>query len=180
VQYSSSGAPTTDTPCSGALNANSRTRRFGIHDGDSIKKEMAMTMTSVTRALFLSALLLLISSVVVQGELLSTGEDVDSYVQKKIAGSNVMVFAKSYCPYCRHTRSLLQEVASHVSVDIVNLDELHEDGPLIQMELMTTTGQRTVPNIFIDGEHIGGDSDFSKLHESGELQEMLSKVKATY
>jgi glutaredoxin 3 len=134
-----------------------------------------MTMISVTRALFLSALLLLISSVVIQAELLSTGEDVDAYVQQKIKGSDIMVFAKSYCPYCRHTRSLLQEVVpSHVSVDIVNLDEMEEDGPLIQMELMTTTGQRTVPNVFIYGQHIGGDSDFTKLHESGKLEEMFS------
>jgi glutaredoxin 3 len=138
-----------------------------------------MTMLSVTRALFLSALLLLISSVVIQAELLSTGEDVDAYVQKKIAGADVMVFAKSYCPYCRHTRSLLQEVVpSDVSVDIVDMDQMNEDGPLIQMELMTTTGQRTVPNIFINGEHIGGDSDFTKLHESGDLQEMLAAMVA--
>lgn len=136
-------------------------------------------MLSVTRALFLSALLLLISSVVIQAELLSTGEDVDAYVQKKIAGADVMVFAKSYCPYCRHTRSLLQEaVPSHVSVEIIDMDQMKEDGPLIQMELMTTTGQRTVPNIFINGEHIGGDSDFTKLHESGKLQEMLAGMEA--
>jgi glutaredoxin len=97
--------------------------------------------------------LLLISSVVIQAELLSTGEDVDAFVQKKIASVDVMVFAKSYCPYCRHTRSLLQEaVPSGVSVDIIDMDQFNEDGPLIQMELMTTTGQRTVPNIFINGE----------------------------
>jgi glutaredoxin 3 len=138
-----------------------------------------MTMLSVTRALFLSALLLLISSVIIQAELLSTGEDVDAFVQNKIAGADVMVFAKSYCPYCRHTRSLLQEVVpSDVSVDIIDLDQMKEDGPLIQMELMTTTGQRTVPNIFINGEHIGGDSDFTKLHESGKLQEMLADMVA--
>jgi glutaredoxin 3 len=136
-------------------------------------------MAMLTRALLLSALLLLISSVVIQAELLSTGEDVDAFVQKKIAGADVMVFAKSYCPYCRHTRSLLQEaVPSGVSVDIIDMDQMNEDGPLIQMELMTTTGQRTVPNIFINGEHIGGDSDFTKLHESGKLQEMLADMVA--
>jgi glutaredoxin 3 len=138
-----------------------------------------MMMLSVSRALLLSALLLLISSVVIQAELLSTGEDVDAFVQKKIAGADVTVFAKSYCPYCRHTRSLLQEaVPSGVSVDIIDMDQMNEDGPLIQMELMTTTGQRTVPNIFINGEHIGGDSDFTKLHESGKLQEMLADMVA--
>lgn len=42
------------------------------------------------------------------GENLSTGVDVDSYVEKMIHSNDVMVFAKSYCPYCRHTRQLLQ------------------------------------------------------------------------
>jgi Glutaredoxin len=42
------------------------------------------------------------------GENLSTGVDVDSYVEKLIHSNDVMVFAKSYCPYCRHTRQLLQ------------------------------------------------------------------------
>lgn len=137
-------------------------------------------MVSMTRTLFLSVLLLFISSVIViQAEVLSNGEDLDAYVQHKIAGADVMVFAKSYCPYCRHTRSLLQEIVpAGVSVDIVNLDEMHEDGPLIQMELMTTTGQRTVPNIFIGGEFVGGDSDFTKLHESGKLQEMFDDMVA--
>jgi hypothetical protein len=43
----------------------------------------------------------------VLGENLSTGVDVDSYVEKMIRNYDAMVFAKSYCPYCRHTRQLL-------------------------------------------------------------------------
>lgn len=47
------------------------------------------------------------------------------------------------------------------------------DGPLIQMELLTKTGQKTVPNVFIRGQHIGGDSDLSELFDSGSLQRLL-------
>jgi glutaredoxin len=49
------------------------------------------------------------------------------------------------------------------------------DGPLIQMELLTRTEQRTVPNIFIGGEHIGGDSDLSEMYDSGSLMRLLEK-----
>jgi hypothetical protein len=57
------------------------------------KQDITMTMLSVTRALLLSALLLLISSAIIdiQTELLSTGEDVDAFVQKKIAGETATI-----------------------------------------------------------------------------------------
>jgi len=51
-----------------------------------------------------------------------------------------------------------------------------EDGHLIQMELLTQTGQRTVPNVFIGGKHIGGNSDLQELHQQGRLTSMLSDV----
>jgi hypothetical protein len=57
------------------------------------KQDITMTMLSVTRALLLSALLLLISSAIIdiQTDLLSTGEDVDAFVQKKIAGETATI-----------------------------------------------------------------------------------------
>lgn len=60
-----------------------------------------------------------------------------------------MVFAKSYCPHCRATRALLKTIRSTIDIEIsfLDLDKMdEEDGPLVQMELMQRTGQRTVPN----------------------------------
>jgi len=51
-----------------------------------------------------------------------------------------------------------------------------EDGPLIQMELLTRTGQKTVPNVFIGRQHVGGDSDLTKLYREGRLDGMLSAL----
>jgi glutaredoxin 3 len=60
------------------------------------------------------------------------------------------VFAKSYCPYCRATRSLLatlEKSMGDLNVHAIDLDKMdEEDGALIQMELLQQTGQRTVPN----------------------------------
>lgn len=62
------------------------------------------------------------------------------------------------------------------SLKVIDLDKM-EDGALIQMELLTRTGQKTVPNIFIDQEHIGGDSELTKLHSKGMLEPKLKAIK---
>lgn len=50
-----------------------------------------------------------------------------------------------------------------------------EDGGEIQEALFELTGQRTVPNVFIGGEHVGGNSDVEQLKSSDKLED---KVKA--
>ena len=50
-----------------------------------------------------------------------------------------------------------------------------EDGSEIQEALYELTGQKTVPNVFIGGEHIGGNSDVQELSSSDKLE---TKVKA--
>lgn len=57
-----------------------------------------------------------------------------------------MVFAKSYCPYCKRTKGLLFEMQEGIEVEVefLDLDDLPgSDGPLIQKELKQVTGQRT-------------------------------------
>jgi glutaredoxin 3 len=111
-------------------------------------------------------------------ENLSTGEDAKLYVQQHISGSDAMVFAKSYCPYCKATRSLLmqlqEESKTSWTLDIVDLDLMPEDdGPFLQMELLIATNQKTVPSIFIGGEHVGGNLELQALYNSGNLEKTL-------
>ena len=85
----------------------------------------------VLATLFLSA----------SAEKLSSGEQVADYVTRKIAEADVMVFAKSYCPYCKASRKLVHELhdeGGHTwTLDVVDLDQMEaEDGPFIQMELL--------------------------------------------
>ena len=64
-----------------------------------------------------------------------------------LTSCQVMVFAKSYCPYCKRTKALLAEFEDSIDVHSIDLDLMEqEDGALIQMELLQQTGQRTVPN----------------------------------
>lgn len=64
------------------------------------------------------------------------------------------------------------------SLNIVDLDLMPaDDGPKVQAELLAMTGQRTVPNIFIGGTQIGGNSELQSLHhESNGLQPMLEAL----
>jgi glutaredoxin 3 len=49
------------------------------------------------------------------------------------------------------------------------------NGDEIQATLLQITGQRTVPNVFVNGQHLGGNDDTQKAAASGRLQEMLAK-----
>lgn len=60
---------------------------------------------------------------------------------------------------------------------VLELDEI-EEGSDIQQALAEINGQNTVPNIYIDGQHIGGNSDLQKLKQTGKLQPLLQKVLA--
>ena len=85
----------------------------------------------------------------------------------------VIVYAKSTCPYCLATRKTLEEMG--VEFKLVNCD-LIENGQDIREELVTLTGQKTVPNIFIGGKHIGGNSDLQDKNKSGVLKTILAEA----
>ena len=90
-----------------------------------------------------------------------------------------MVFAKSYCPYCKRTKATLRNLemdldGATLDISIIELDEQpQDDGMLIQDELLRLTGQRTVPNVFVKAEHIGGNSDVEEMYEEGSLHDLV-------
>ncbi|KAF4554995.1 Glutaredoxin-like protein 1 [Elsinoe fawcettii] len=83
--------------------------------------------------------------------------------QKIIDSNSVAVFSKSYCPYCKATKELLSRVGA--KYEVLELDQI-DDGGAIQDALQEITNQRSVPNIFIGKQHIGGNSDIQALGES--------------
>ncbi len=96
-----------------------------------------------------------------------------------------MIFAKSYCPYCKSTKETFKALAAKLGIDsrlrykVIELDELPgNDGQLIQHELYEITGQKTVPNVFIGGEHVGGNSDVQSLLREERLHEMVMEASA--
>ena len=53
--------------------------------------------------------------------------------------------------------------------------ESREDGADIQDALLQKTGQKTVPNVFVNGEHVGGCDNTIAAHQNGRLQFLLNK-----
>ncbi|EPE08607.1 glutaredoxin [Ophiostoma piceae UAMH 11346] len=91
--------------------------------------------------------------------------------QKLIDENPAVVFSKSYCPYCRSAKRTLDDLGAKYT--LVELDQ-EEDGSDIQEALLKISGQRTVPNIFIGKEHIGGNSDL----ESRRNKDLKNLLKA--
>uniref|UniRef100_A0A093VVV4 Glutaredoxin n=1 Tax=Talaromyces marneffei PM1 TaxID=1077442 RepID=A0A093VVV4_TALMA len=79
----------------------------------------------------------------------------------------------SYCPYCKSTKSLLTSLGAQYYV--LELDQV-DDGAAIQDALEEITSQRSVPNIFINKQHIGGNSDLQA--RKNELPQLLKDVGA--
>ena len=64
-----------------------------------------------------------------------------------------MIFSKSTCPFCIKLKTAFK--LNRIDFTAIELDTLGASGPEIQKELMEKTGQKTVPNVFIRGKHIG-------------------------
>ncbi|GHJ88392.1 hypothetical protein NliqN6_4794 [Naganishia liquefaciens] len=100
-------------------------------------------------------------------------------VQKEIQDNFVMVFSKSYCPYCSATKKLFSELESKLEdgkkYKVIELDQIDE-GSDIQAYIAQEYGQRTVPQVFINQEFIGGNSDVQAL-KGEKLNEKLKAAK---
>jgi len=94
-------------------------------------------------------------------------------VQGIIEENPVAVFSKSYCPYCRASKETLTELGAKFYV--LELDQV-ADGAELQEALKEITGQGTVPNIFIERKHIGGNSDLQA--KKAELPALLKTAGA--
>ena len=62
---------------------------------------------------------------------------------------------------------------SGVQFEVFELDTL-DNGAAIQAYLLAKTGQRTVPNVFVKGQHLGGNDATQEAHRNGKLKEMIS------
>ncbi|KAI5341193.1 PREDICTED: glutaredoxin [Prunus dulcis] len=95
---------------------------------------------------------------------------------KEIVSSNsVVVFSKTYCPYCVSVKQLLTQLGAKFKA--IELDT-ESDGAQIQSALGEWSGQRTVPNVFIGGNHIGGCDTTTALHKEGKLVPLLAEAGA--
>jgi len=79
----------------------------------------------------------------------------------------VKIYTTRTCPYCVHAKRLLQKK----KVPYQEIDVSWDDDA--RMQLIQTTGRRTVPQVFIGDTHVGGSDDLYALEQRGELDALL-------
>lgn len=107
----------------------------------------------------------------------SFGSRLEDSVKKTIFENPVVVYSKSWCSYSSEVKSLFKRLG--VQPLVIELDQMGPQGPQMQKVLERLTGQHTVPNVFIGGNHVGGCTDTVKLYRKGELEPLLSESGAT-
>lgn len=83
--------------------------------------------------------------------------------------ATVTMYSTGVCPYCIMAERLLK------SKGVENLNKIRVDlEPEKRAEMMTRTGRRTVPQIYIDDTHVGGYDDLAALDKAGRLDPLLA------
>lgn len=85
--------------------------------------------------------------------------------------ARIEVYTKFLCPYCSRAKALLDRKGVEVDEIDVTMDRAGFDAMVER-----SGGRRTVPQIFIDGKHIGGSDDLAALDAKGGLDPLLGKV----
>lgn len=83
--------------------------------------------------------------------------------------AQVTVYSTNMCPYCVRAKQLLERKG--IEYKEVNLSK---EAPEVRLELMQKTNYRTVPQIFIKEQFIGGFDQLYALDREGKLDELLA------
>ena len=107
----------------------------------------------------------------------ATSPEIESFIDGLLADREqpLVLFALAWCEFCWSLRKLFAALGiPYRSVDLDAPEYQHEDrGGRIRAVLAQRTGQRTIPQVFVAGEWIGGCMDTLELAKDGRLQAML-------
>jgi len=81
--------------------------------------------------------------------------------------AEVVIYTKPWCGYCSRARRLLESKGVEFEEIDVSRDRARED------EMIRRARRYTVPQVFIDGRHVGGSDELAALNAMGELDPLL-------
>ncbi len=90
--------------------------------------------------------------------------------ETKARGANlpeVILYSTPFCPYCHRAKRLL----GNKGVPFTDIGVMGK--PKLRREMEALSGGYTVPQIFIDGEPVGGSDELAALERAGKLDGML-------
>lgn len=83
--------------------------------------------------------------------------------------AKITMYSTGVCPFCIMAERLLK------SKGVAQIDKIRVDlDPAKREEMMEKTGRRTVPQVYIGEQHIGGFDDLSALDRAGGLDPLLA------
>ncbi|MFO1387193.1 MAG: glutaredoxin 3 [Chitinivorax sp.] len=83
--------------------------------------------------------------------------------------ADITMYTTAVCPYCQRAEQLLR------SKGVTDINFIRVDvEPQLREEMMTRTGRRTVPQIYIGETHVGGFDDLAALDRAGGLDPLLA------
>lgn len=97
-------------------------------------------------------------------------------VDNLIKNNNVVVFSKSYCSYCTRVKRALK--ARGIKATVIELDT-RADGGTLHAAVKARTGRRTVPQVFVNGEHVGGSDDTIAALQSGKFDALAATAPSS-
>ena len=81
----------------------------------------------------------------------------------------IVMYTTNWCPYCERARRLLRSKGAHFEeIDVESAAEK-------RAEMISRSGRRTVPQIFIGDHHVGGSDDLADLEAAGKLDNLLGR-----
>lgn len=84
--------------------------------------------------------------------------------------AKVVMYSKTTCPYCHRAEQVLRERGVK-DLEIIQIDIERSR----RAEMIERANRSTVPQIFIDGEHVGGCDDLEALDRAGGLVPLLQR-----
>ncbi len=85
--------------------------------------------------------------------------------------TQIKIYTKDWCHYSKRAKALLQSK----DLPYEEIDVTHDAKR--EQEMIHRAQRRSVPQIFIDGVHVGGSDDLAALNVRGELDQMVNKLK---
>ena len=83
--------------------------------------------------------------------------------------NEITIYSTLICPYCNAAKQLLNSKGLKFNEIRVDLDRQQ------RLEMMEKSGRTSVPQIFINGQHIGGFDDLNAFNRSGQLAQLLAQ-----
>ena len=102
-----------------------------------------------------------------------------SIVSKALAENTVVVFSKTYCPFCTRVKAALKDKGIEFALIEMDVGEVSyggesAEGADVHNVIKSQHGHRTVPAVFIKGKLLGGCDDTLAAISSGKIQQLIA------